>query len=116
MVSFRNYLELTKPRITCFILMSTGVGFLCAVHLGCNWTWLSLLHTLLGTGLMASGTAALNQWYEREADAKMARTKKRPIPSGRVKNDASPEGSSADRRSSSSSRAVRRAWAVPGAC
>src|SRR4029077_20746676 len=84
MVSFRSYLELTKPRITCFILMSTGVGFLCAVHLGGNWTWLSLLHTLLGTGLMASGTAALNQWYEREADAKMARTKKRPIPSGRV--------------------------------
>jgi len=84
MVSFRSYLELTKPRITCFILMSTGVGFLCAVHLGGHWTWLSLLHTLLGTALMASGTAALNQWYEREADAKMARTKKRPIPSGRV--------------------------------
>jgi protoheme IX farnesyltransferase len=84
MVSFRSYLELTKPRITCFILMSTGVGFLCAVHLGGHWTWLSLLHTLLGTGLMASGTAALNQWYEREADSRMARTRKRPIPSGRV--------------------------------
>jgi heme O synthase-like polyprenyltransferase len=50
MVSFRSYLELTKPRITCFILMSTGVGFLCAVHLGGNWTWLSLLHALIGTG------------------------------------------------------------------
>ena len=84
MVSFRSYLELTKPRITCFILMSTGVGFLCAVHSGGAWNWLSLLHTLLGTGLMASGTAALNQWYERAADSQMARTRNRPIPSGRI--------------------------------
>jgi protoheme IX farnesyltransferase len=45
----------------------------------------SLLHTLAGTALIASGTAALNQWYEREADAKMARTRARPIPSGRVR-------------------------------
>ena len=79
-----GYIELTKPRITCFILMSTGIGFLCATHLGSTWTWVSLLHTLMGTALIASGTAALNQWYEREADAKMARTKARPIPSGRV--------------------------------
>jgi protoheme IX farnesyltransferase len=64
--------------------MSTAIGFLCAVHLGGNWTWLSVLHTLLGTGLMASGTAALNQWYERSADARMARTRNRPIPSGRI--------------------------------
>src|SRR5712691_4533368 len=79
-----GYVELTKPRITCFILMSTAIGFLCATHLGSSWTWVSLLHTLMGTALMASGTAALNQWYEREADSKMARTKARPIPSGRV--------------------------------
>jgi protoheme IX farnesyltransferase len=44
----------------------------------------SLLHTVLGTGLIASGTAALNQWSEREADFKMRRTKDRPIPSGRL--------------------------------
>ncbi len=76
----RAYLELTKPRITVFILLSTGIGFVCAGHFHA-WT---LLHALIGTGLMASGTAALNQWYEREADAKMNRTKARPIPSGRV--------------------------------
>jgi protoheme IX farnesyltransferase len=83
-----SYLELTKPRITCFILMSTAIGFLCGAHLGPAhnnpWTWVSLFHTLLGTALIASGTAALNQWSERLADAKMARTKARPIPSGRV--------------------------------
>lgn len=78
------YLELTKPRITCFILMSTAIGFLCGAHLGAGWTWITLLHTLVGTALIASGTAALNQWYERDADAKMNRTKDRPIPSARI--------------------------------
>jgi protoheme IX farnesyltransferase len=82
-----SYLELTKPRITGFILMSTAIGFLCGAseaNLSFAVTWLPLLHTLIGTGLIASGTAALNQWYERVADAKMNRTKQRPIPSGRV--------------------------------
>ena len=49
--------------------------------LGSIWP---ILHTLIGTGLIASGTAALNQWYEREADKKMRRTQARPIPSGRL--------------------------------
>ena len=77
-----SYLELTKPRITWLILMSTAIGY----FFGWDGTlngWL-LLHTILGTGLIASGTAALNQWYEHDADAKMLRTNKRPIPSGRV--------------------------------
>jgi protoheme IX farnesyltransferase len=82
-----RYLELTKPRITLFILMSTGVGFLFGTHLGQPWTWMELFHTLLGTMLIAGGTAALNQWYEREGDALMNRTKARPIPSGRVRAD-----------------------------
>jgi protoheme IX farnesyltransferase len=43
-----------------------------------------LFHTLLGTGLLASGTATLNEWHEREGDARMRRTRGRPIPSGRV--------------------------------
>ena len=79
-----DFLELTKPRITVFILMSTAIGFLCGEHIAGTWSWLLLLHTLLGTALIASGTAALNQWYERLADAKMVRTRLRPIPSGRV--------------------------------
>lgn len=79
------YLELTKPRITWLILMSTGVGF----YFGAQetWNWLVLVHTLLGTALIASGTAALNQWYESEADAKMHRTEHRPIPSGRISRE-----------------------------
>jgi protoheme IX farnesyltransferase len=79
----RDYIELTKPRITWLILMSTAVGFYFGLH-GGELDWLVLLHTLLGTGLLASGTATLNEWYEREADARMRRTRLRPIPSGRV--------------------------------
>src|SRR5215467_8171310 len=78
----RDYIELTKPRITWLILMSTGIGYYFGLRGGFN-LW-SLFHTVLGTGLIASGTAALNQWFEREADSKMRRTSDRPIPSGRL--------------------------------
>src|SRR5450432_2384395 len=78
----RDYIELTKPRITWLILMSTGIGYYFGLRGGIN-LW-SLLHTLIGTGLIASGTAALNQWYEREADCLMRRTSARPLPSGRM--------------------------------
>ncbi|RPI17146.1 MAG: protoheme IX farnesyltransferase [Acidobacteriales bacterium] len=78
----RAYLELTKPRITWLILMSTGIGYWFGLRP--DWDWVKLIHTLLGTGLLASGTAVLNQWYERDTDAKMRRTKGRPLPTGRV--------------------------------
>ena len=81
----KDYLELTKPTITWLILMSTAVGYWFGTH--GEWHWLVLFHTLLGTALLASGTATLNEWYEREADARMRRTRMRPIPSGRVSPD-----------------------------
>ena len=81
----KDYVELTKPRITWLILMSTAVGYFFG-HQGA-WNFWSVLHTILGTALIASGTAALNQWYEREADRKMRRTADRPIPSGRLSAD-----------------------------
>jgi heme o synthase len=80
--SVKDYIALTKPRITWLILMSTGVGYFFGARGG--WHWLTLLHTIIGTGLIASGTAALNQWYERVADSKMKRTQARPLPSGRL--------------------------------
>jgi protoheme IX farnesyltransferase len=78
----RDYLELTKPRVTWLILMSTAMGYY--FGLGQGWHPWVLLHALLGTGLIASGTFTLNQWYERDADARMARTRMRPLPTGRV--------------------------------
>jgi heme o synthase len=87
----RAYIELTKPRITWLILMSTAIGYFFGLPNASDW-WkflaaiplFSLLHTLVGTALMASGTAALNQWFEREADRRMRRTAGRPLPTGRV--------------------------------
>ncbi len=62
--------------------MSTAVGYYFG-HAG-RWSFWAVVHTLIGTALMASGTAALNQWYEREADRHMHRTQMRPLPSGRL--------------------------------
>jgi protoheme IX farnesyltransferase len=78
----KDYIALTKPRITWLILMSTGVGYFFGAQKG--WHLWTLLHTIVGTGLIASGTAALNQWSERVADGKMRRTQARPLPSGRL--------------------------------
>jgi protoheme IX farnesyltransferase len=82
----RDYISLTKPRITWLILMSAGVGYFFGLRGLSFWQihWWALFHTVIGTGLIASGTAALNQWYEREADAKMRRTSDRPLPAGRL--------------------------------
>src|SRR3954453_1861645 len=62
--------------------MSTAVGYFFGAH--GEWHFWAILHTIFGTGLIASGTAALNQWYEREADRKMRRTADRPLPSGKL--------------------------------
>jgi protoheme IX farnesyltransferase len=78
----RDYVALTKPRVTWLILMSTAIGYFFGHH--GTWAPWPLVDTLVGTGLLASATAALNQWYEREADSKMLRTQHRPIPSGRL--------------------------------
>jgi protoheme IX farnesyltransferase len=79
----RDYLELTKPRITLLILICTAVGYWFAC--GASFHWTILAHALLGTALLASGTSALNQWYEVDSDAKMRRTRQRPLPAGRIK-------------------------------
>ena len=79
----RDYLELTKPRITVLTLICTAVGYWFGS--GSSFRFLVLAHALLGTAWLASGTSALNQWYEADSDAKMSRTRMRPIPAGRIK-------------------------------
>ena len=83
MNAMRDYLELTKPRITLLILACAAAGY----WFGCGASFhaIVLAHALLGTALLASGTAALNQWYEVNSDAKMLRTRRRPLPAGRIK-------------------------------
>jgi len=74
--------DLIKARLTLVVLLTTLVGFYVGVQGPMNYAL--LFHTMLGTALVASGAAALNQLLEREHDAKMRRTASRPLPSGRL--------------------------------
>lgn len=74
--------ELFKARLTSLVLLTTLVGFYLGQRGGMNW--LLLVNTLLGTGLLACGAAALNQYLERDFDALMERTAERPLPAGLI--------------------------------
>lgn len=77
--------ELTKPGITLMVVLTAGLGFLLAEEE--RISFLLLVHTLLGTGLVSAGASALNQVIERETDALMRRTSQRPLPAGRMDPD-----------------------------
>src|SRR5215469_11437692 len=76
------YADLFKARLTFLVLVTTLVGFYVGYRGPLDY-WL-LLHTVLGTALVAAGASALNQLWEREYDACMRRTQDRPLPSGRL--------------------------------
>lgn len=78
---FRDYFELTKPRLSLLSVLTAVVGYF-AARPPSNPLKFTLL--LIGTGLAAGGVAALNQWMESDTDARMKRTADRPIPSGKV--------------------------------
>jgi protoheme IX farnesyltransferase len=79
---FADFAELVKARLTFLVLVTTAVGY----YLGApgKVNYLALGNAVLGTALAAAGAAALNQWWERQLDAMMQRTKLRPLPSGRM--------------------------------
>jgi protoheme IX farnesyltransferase len=80
-----DYWELTKPEVNFLIAMTTVAAFcLGSPKPFVHFPWLLLLHTLLGTVLVASGAGALNQLIERKVDARMRRTSRRPVAAGRV--------------------------------
>jgi protoheme IX farnesyltransferase len=83
--TFRDYLELTKPRLSLLSVLTALVGYYAARPAPDG---LKLGAVLIGTCLAAAGVASLNQWMERDTDARMQRTADRPIPSGKV-----PDGS-----------------------
>jgi protoheme IX farnesyltransferase len=64
------------------VLVTTFVGFYLGSLRVLNWS--RLLQTLIGTALAAGGTLALNQYFERDVDARMERTRLRPLPEGRL--------------------------------
>ena len=79
----RDYFALTKPEVNLLILMTTSAGYYLGSRGGFHLP--GLVSTLLGTLLVASGTATLNQWMERIWDGRMHRTARRPLPARRVR-------------------------------
>lgn len=81
----RDYAELTKLRVTSLIVMTAWCGYFFGAHKSAvSWISWGLFHSLLGIGLVSSGTAALNEVMEFDVDAQMRRTAQRPIPAGRM--------------------------------
>src|SRR5262249_33565696 len=78
---FVAYAELTKPRIALMVLFTVVIGAVLAT--GGRVDLLLLVHTVLGTTLVAAGASALNMYLERRADARMRRTENRPLPATR---------------------------------
>jgi heme o synthase len=80
-----DYWALTKPEVNFLILVTTFAGFYLALAPGAGaFPILPIIHTLLGTLLVASGTGTLNQFIERSYDAQMRRTARRPLASARI--------------------------------
>jgi heme o synthase len=79
------YWSLTKPEVNFLIAITAAAGFWMGAPASfAHFPWASLLHTLVGTVLVASGAATLNQLIELRFDAQMRRTARRPLVSGRI--------------------------------
>ena len=84
-----TYIELTKPRITLLVLVTAYLGYYLGLrsqgsHMASVESWLILFYLILGTWATSAGAAVLNQVIERRHDAKMARTKNRPLVIGKI--------------------------------
>jgi protoheme IX farnesyltransferase len=80
-----DYWAVTKPDVNFLIAFTTAAAFCIAAPPSLSgFPWMALLHTVVGTVLVASGAATLNQWMERGFDARMRRTVRRPVAAGRM--------------------------------
>src|SRR6266481_8946819 len=77
-----DLVALTKPRVVLMVLFTTLAGY--DAGLTGSPDYVRMIHLLIGTLLAAGGTMALNQYWEREVDARMDRTRARPLPAGRL--------------------------------
>ncbi|MBC8114429.1 MAG: protoheme IX farnesyltransferase, partial [Candidatus Saccharimonas sp.] len=78
-----DYTQIAKPRISLMVLLTVTVGYLLGIDGA--WSAVTLFHAWFGIALVAMGSSALNQWFERETDGRMRRTMNRPLPSGRLR-------------------------------
>lgn len=80
-----DYWTITKPDVNFLIALTTAASFVIAAsRAASSFPWMALLHTVVGTVMVASGAATLNQWMERGFDARMRRTARRPVAAGRI--------------------------------
>jgi protoheme IX farnesyltransferase len=79
---FAAYMELTKPRITFLIVLTSAAGFAMASRGNVNYA--AMASAMIGIALLSSGIATINQYMERDLDALMRRTANRPLPSGKL--------------------------------
>ena len=79
--NLKAFLVLAKPEITLMVMISAGVASLLASG---SFRFVVLVHSVFGTGLLAAGVAALNQYLERDVDSRMRRTARRPLPAGEL--------------------------------
>lgn len=84
-VALRDYSELVKARVTTLVIVTAACGFYLGAQKGgfSSLSW-QMLAAMIGVGLVSGGTAALNEVMERDVDARMQRTARRPLPSGRM--------------------------------
>jgi protoheme IX farnesyltransferase len=81
MTALRDLVELTKPGVTRMCLVTTAGGLLLAPV---ATSWITIVAALVGTALAVGGANAFNMWWERGTDSLMARTRRRPLPAGRL--------------------------------
>ena len=79
-----DLMALTKARLSLLVVLTTLFGYLVAARTTGDFSWATVLHTLLGTILAAAGSAVFNQLMEVEPDSRMKRTSSRPLPSNRM--------------------------------
>ncbi len=77
-----SYAQMAKIRLSAMVVLTTAVGFIMASKFGIDWT--KLLYTVIGTSLAACCANVFNQIIEIDRDARMPRTKNRPLPAGRI--------------------------------
>jgi protoheme IX farnesyltransferase len=79
-----DYLQLTRPRLSAMALLTVAVGAILAS--GGTTDWRIVTQVVAGAALVAAGASALNQLMERDIDARMQRTRSRPLPAGRLQS------------------------------
>jgi len=77
-----DFVSLTKPRLNTLVLVTTAAAYY--LGNGHRLPLTLLVHTMVGTALVAGGASALNQYLERERDRRMRRTRLRPLPDSRL--------------------------------